>query len=171
MVQTKFAAIHGGLLARKGGAAPMISSFSGGMAPGVRQHENAPAGRGQETKVGMRVGKLPTRRAQTDMSAPPSPSRGNGAQACPGPCLPTGDDRAGPRIPASSRPSAGRAEKRHRVSVRLAEEQKRRLVTAAAQLGLAPARLAARAVEAYLDQLSECELGDCACMQRQAKTD
>ena len=44
--------------------------------------------------------------------------------------------------------------------------QRRRLITAAAQLGVSPARLAARALDAHLDHLAATDLSGCACMKR-----
>ncbi|MHA6289027.1 hypothetical protein [Maricaulis sp. CAU 1757] len=151
----KFASLHAGLLARKGHAQPAQPSALGQV--DYVDHGPPPV---RPASVPGPQRPVATRRPPRPVDADPL------AQPDSHPCC--GGQRLAElasRLPTSHGPLTCRAQ------MRLDSEQKRRLQTAALQLGWSQQRIMADALDDWLDKLAGDELGNCACMQRRPDTE
>jgi hypothetical protein len=155
MTTSKFATIHGGLLARKGEAAPAIRhsnahvSYSDGPPPVPAAGPVAPPEpRPPLPLLDVTFGDMRVPEAGVPTSCPGPSVRPKPRQAC---------GREAP-LDKGDRPAG-------RVSMRLTERQKRMVTIAAAVLGRSQQKLLSDALDAHLARLGAGELRSCACFK------
>jgi hypothetical protein len=140
----KFASLHGGLLARKGQAAPAMLPLPVVPEHGSFSYVDAPAPARDETCCG-------------GAAVPASERQSTGVRSL---------DGANAHRPAShDAHHEVDADHRTHVSVRLNPEQLRRLKTAAAQLHVSQQKIVADGLERYLDKLAVEDLAGCRCLK------
>lgn len=150
MTMSKFATIHGGLLARKGEAAPAVRHSH----PGVSYSDAPPP---------------PERRPATPLMDAAFGDMRTLQTAAPAPCSPS-DREPKPKEPCSRKIPAGEASA-GRVSLRLTRRQKRMIMIAGAVLGRSQQKLLSEALDSHLDRLSADELKSCGCFKHQLRLD
>lgn len=173
MSSSRFATIHGGLLARKGEAAPAVRHPGHQVSYG--DHPPLPVSGGDRA--------APSRAAVQNGRAPDLPSRPATAPVAtaavatrPAPCVGKAtDDAAGatvrpPARAASSEEGWGRLP-RARVSMRLTERQRRLIRIATAVLGRSQQSILSDALDGHLERLGATELKSCTCFARHAAGD
>ena len=173
MSSSKFAAIHGGLLVRKGDAAPAIrptvSEVSyvdaerrhaglpsvDGDAPAVQPGQSLrEGGRPSVTDLGRGREPVSQRRPAEKMCATPASDKS--------PCIRP--------VPSAKRPRPARGKEqtaRSKATVRLTEQQKHVMKLAAAALGRSQQQLISDAIDSYLTGLGGGEMSTCACFKQQ----
>lgn len=137
----KYASLHAGLLARKGEAQPAPVTQIGAVFP---DHAEVP-------KPPPPQAATPVERSNTAAPAPVSgpPKRVLG------------------QVPAKLEElKRNPRQARHKTTVRMTDEQRRRVRLAAVQLERSQQSLISEAIDDFLDQLCERELPNCACLRR-----
>lgn len=175
MSKTKFASLHSGLLARKGQAEPAIPSAL----PHIAYTDNPPPEYSSEQPVPAvrrtaqekpdepnpkQILKLDTRRLNQEIETafPHSEQRVYEAvQETPCACGPAADNL---KEETGRRP---KKKQKYQVSLRISAEQRRRLRTVAAQLGVSNQQVLQDALSSHLDRLGQSELKTCRCLARQ----
>lgn len=175
MSSSRFATIHGGLLARKGEAVPAVRHPEHQVAYGY----NSPAGLPASGHAPMHDGQA------ADLFAPaPIPDLAwrlatdeTGAVTASRPAARTEDvpvDAAGKAAAegcSAQKKVASRRMPRARMSVRLSDRQRRLVRIATAVLGRSQQALLSDALDGHLEKLAATELRSCTCFARQAGDD
>jgi len=159
MTTSRFATIHGGLLARKGEAAPAIRHAQVQMSYSDRP-VTAPAASTAPPVPG------------PPPAMPASPASRTEAVANAKPTLPTPPSCGmRPGVPAGTVAAGGREKPGGRASLRLTARQKRMVLIATAVLGRSQQRLLSDALDGYLNQLGASDLRSCACFNSHLRAD
>lgn len=164
MAQTKFASLHGRLLARKGTATPAVRTTADPLSHALRIDPMEGSIR-HETCNAQAVALVDGSPAPHDQRTGKADLSAAHLAATPKPCAHV----AGARPPGGKHGIMARAPGRYQVTAKLNAEQKRRLITASAQLGTTPAQLTGTALDHYLDYLAVHDLNGCACMRASTK--
>ncbi|MGI9386846.1 MAG: hypothetical protein ACR2OX_05400 [Methyloligellaceae bacterium] len=174
MKKSRFASVHGGLLARKGQASPAIPS----PIPHVSYTDAPPAPQiksvASETGVGRRDIKLWSNQPliaskNHNQTEPPKASELVGD--------PNVSDCDRPRLAQLCRaePHVGEDFRDHtaqsQISLQLTPEQRRRVRTIAAQLDWSDQKILSNALDDYLENLCRREMKGCACLNKRLGSD
>lgn len=173
MSSSKFAAIHGGLLVRKGDAAPAIRPTVSDVSYVDAERRDAGTPVVTRPRPAPPSGNTPgeaMRPSVTDRGRGRDPvSRMRPAEkVCAAPAS-NGSACVRP-VPAAKRPGPARGRDRaarSKATVRLTEQQKQVMKLAAAALGKSQQQLMSNAIDLYLTELGGGEMSSCACFKQQ----
>ncbi len=174
MKKSQFASVHGGLLARKGQAAPAIPSpipqlvyTDAPSSPAPDDHSEGPGSGRRDVK---RWSNQPLMASKESVRSRPLPPSGKDSPSdwlrCDANCA-ADSDQSG----ELAENDYGDPSSRFKISVRLTAEQRRRMRTIAAQLDWPHQKILSKALDAYLDRICKREMKGCACLNRRLGAD
>lgn len=174
MKKSRFASVHGGLLARKGQAAPAVPSAIPYISYTDAPPSSQPDDQTNETGFGRRDIKLWTNEPLIASKAPVKPEPQSVSESKTESCRPNGKvkrlnqpDEAKANLESDRSDSASR----FKISVHLTAEQKRRVRTIAVQLDWSHQKILLSALDNYLDNLCTREMKGCACLNKRLEAE